>query len=76
MFSLNLRDHCENGIEIRIDDEGDLLIKDTKGAVMYIAGRDMHKLANYLIEAQIVRMGKFSVERRAWQEVVQKHSLY
>jgi len=72
---ITLRDHTEEEISISFDEDGDLLIKNTKGSAIYILERDVHKLLKFIITERCDKLDKFSVERSKWQECIKEGRL-
>ena len=72
---IRLRDHTEEEVSISFDGDGDLLIKNTKGSVIYILERDVHKLLKFIINERCKKLDKFSVERSQWQECIKEGKL-
>lgn len=72
---ITLRDHTEEEVSISFDEDGDLLLKNTKGSAIYILERDVHKLLKFIITERCKKLDKFSVERSKWQECIKEGRL-
>ena len=72
---IRLRDHTEEEVSISFDEDGDLLLKNTKGSTIYILERDVHKLLKFIITERCKKLDKFSVERSQWQECIKEGKL-
>lgn len=72
---ITLRDHTEEEVSISFDEDGDLLLKNTKGSAIYILERDVHKLLKFMITERCKKLDKFSVERSKWQECIKEGRL-
>jgi len=72
---ITLRDHTEEEVSISFDEDGDLLLKNTKGSTIYILERDVHKLLKFIITERCKKLDKFSVERSQWQECIKEGKL-
>jgi len=70
-----LRDYTEEEVSISFDEDGDLLLKNTKGSTIYILERDVHKLLKFIITERCKKLDKFSVERSQWQECIKEGKL-
>lgn len=72
---ITLRDHTEEEVSISFDEDGDLLLKNTKGSTIYLLERDVHTLLKFMITERCKKLDKFSVERSKWQECIKEGRL-